>query len=405
MHIDQLGEWDYLTLLKAVSISVKLTVESDSGYNLVKLSGNDRHLQVRDSVVFRSVSRTPDRAATERTISECGVPLIGSAAGSVQIQGLVSKVSFAFEIDAIDELDEDSILIAWEGSCEIDADGDGLNDSIDLDDDNDGILDDVELQGDDFLDTDGDDLIDSIDIDSDNDGCFDVIEAGFEDPDANGTLGNAPDQVDSQGRVINETTGYTRPLDVDGNGIFDFQEGAPPKVLEHPKNVTTDNGASINMFSVATIYDNIQWQVSIDKGVDWKGLKESSIYSNVNSTTLLINDTPLSFDGYLYRAKYQNCGISFFSDAMSLSVILGYPNFFTPNNDGSHDFWKIKGLDNTSHTIFIYDRFGRLLKTLTEDSEGWDGTFGDLDMPASDYWFKYNDIAGNQLVGHFALIR
>ena len=41
-------------------------------------------------------------------------------------------------------------------------------------------------------DSDGDGVINSFDLDSDDDGCNDVIEAGNEDPDNDGLLGNSP---------------------------------------------------------------------------------------------------------------------------------------------------------------------------------------------------------------------
>ncbi|KAA2217175.1 T9SS type B sorting domain-containing protein [Maribacter flavus] len=108
--------------------------------------------------------------------------------------------------------------------CIPDFDDDGILDDDDLDDDNDGILDTVEQDGDPERDTDNDGFPDHMDLDSDGDLCFDVIEAGFTDPDGNGTLGNTPDLVDSDGLIVGAIDGYTTPLDFDSNLVFDFQE-------------------------------------------------------------------------------------------------------------------------------------------------------------------------------------
>ena len=70
-------------------------------------------------------------------------------------------------------------------------------------------------------------------------------------------------------------------------------------------------------------------------------------------------------------------------------LVVGYPKFFTPNSDNVHDLWQIKGIETlTSATVFIFDRYGKLLKQLNQDSTGWDGTFNGKPMPSSDYWFK-----------------
>lgn len=73
-------------------------------------------------------------------------------------------------------------------------------------------------------DSDSDSLFDYIEIDSDDDGCFDVVEAGFQDDDGNGTLGIAPETTDNFGRITQTKDGYTNPLDIDSNNIYDFQE-------------------------------------------------------------------------------------------------------------------------------------------------------------------------------------
>jgi len=85
--------------------------------------------------------------------------------------------------------------------------------------------------------------------------------------------------------------------------------------------------------------------------------------------------------------------------------LLNYPRFFTPNNDGYHDRWHIKGLPNSNAVILIYDRYGKLLKQLSSIGEGWDGTFNGRNMPPDDYWFQLNLEDGTNYNGHFSLVR
>ncbi|MDG3583818.1 T9SS type B sorting domain-containing protein [Galbibacter pacificus] len=70
-------------------------------------------------------------------------------------------------------------------------------------------------------------------------------------------------------------------------------------------------------------------------------------------------------------------------------MVSGYPKFFTPNGDGIHDTWNVVGLEgNTTGRVFIFDRYGKLLKQLATVAIGWDGTYNGKMMPSSDYWFR-----------------
>jgi len=85
--------------------------------------------------------------------------------------------------------------------------------------------------------------------------------------------------------------------------------------------------------------------------------------------------------------------------------LLMYPNFFTPNEDGYNDTWKIKLSENEPGlTIRIFDRNGKFLKELG-NSKGWDGTINDKPLPASDYWFLVTRGDGKEFRGHFSLKR
>ncbi|WP_100612578.1 T9SS type B sorting domain-containing protein [Confluentibacter lentus] len=90
-------------------------------------------------------------------------------------------------------------------------------------------------------------------------------------------------------------------------------------------------------------------------------------------------------------------------------TVFDIPKFVTPNNDGYFDTWHV--VDNRQlpgTVVYIYDRYGKLLKTLPDFSTGWDGTYNGYNMPADDYWFVANIIQqGNAFTikGHFALKR
>ncbi|WP_321827244.1 T9SS type B sorting domain-containing protein [Maribacter dokdonensis] len=87
-------------------------------------------------------------------------------------------------------------------------------------------------------------------------------------------------------------------------------------------------------------------------------------------------------------------------------IAIGYQRFFTPNGDGNNEFWNIIGGELYPESqVFIYDRYGKLLKQISPTSKGWDGLYNGVSLPESDYWFKY--IYGNNevITGHFTLKR
>ena len=88
--------------------------------------------------------------------------------------------------------------------------------------------------------------------------------------------------------------------------------------------------------------------------------------------------------------------------------ILDSPKFFTPNGDGYNDTWNVKNLAKRglqTSKIYIFDRFGKLLKQISPESQGWNGTFNGTPLPAEDYWFVLELTNGKTIKGHFALKR
>ena len=125
-----------------------------------------------------------------------------------------------------------------------------------------------------------------------------------------------------------------------------------------------------------------------------------SAFINYQTEPLFTNVKPGFYTIYVQDAI---CGVA----TLDISVI-GHTKFFTPNGDGYNDFWQIKGINASfqpNSTIYIFDRYGKLLKQLSVKSEGWDGTFNGAKMPTDDYWFKLFLEDGRQYSGHFTLKR
>ena len=100
--------------------------------------------------------------------------------------------------------------------------------------------------------------------------------------------------------------------------------------------------------------------------------------------------------------------ISIWSEVIGIVETINYPYYFTPNGDGIHDTWNIVGLaDKPGTRIYIFDRYGKLLKQISSTGAGWDGTYNGSQMPSDDYWFTvdYEEGTMKQFKAHFALNR
>ena len=83
------------------------------------------------------------------------------------------------------------------------------------------------------------------------------------------------------------------------------------------------------------------------------------------------------------------------------------PEYFTPQNDGSNDTWKIINLNRYSNVkVSIFDRHGKKLFESTDPEQEWEGTYNGYALPSEDYWYIINvyDIRAI-FTGHFTLIR
>lgn len=90
-------------------------------------------------------------------------------------------------------------------------------------------------------------------------------------------------------------------------------------------------------------------------------------------------------------------------------IVVDYPKYFTPNGDGYHETWNIKGIEALGKTtITIFDRYGKLLKVFDAKEKGWNGTFNGQPLPSDDYWFKIEYEKNNskhEFKKHFTLKR
>ena len=149
------------------------------------------------------------------------------------------------------------------------------------------------------------------------------------------------------------------------------------------------------------------YRLSVGTGID-----RSDILDNIDVgdvlTYSLFNDLPEKKEIFVTIIPYNAvgdtslycAGTSFFTETLPRP-----PAFFTPNNDGVHDTWIVPDPDNKILNVFIYDRYGKLIKQFSNIDLGWDGTYLNKLLPANDYWYKIKYKNGDVLNGHLCLVR
>ncbi|MEZ4839440.1 T9SS type B sorting domain-containing protein [Flavobacterium sp.] len=154
------------------------------------------------------------------------------------------------------------------------------------------------------------------------------------------------------------------------SSVFNFttiKTLAPNVVTISPQNLIAFENENTITASVTPASDDYEYSIIPDL---WQ---ESPIFTNIPAGDLVLR----------VRNKFGCDEIS------TTFTVLDFPNFFTPNGDGFNDTWKIIGspIIEIKH-IYIFDRYGKLLKEIGQNGNGWDGTFNGRPMPSDDYWFK-----------------
>ena len=197
--------------------------------------------------------------------------------------------------------------------------------------------------------------------------------------------------------IPNETTSV---LNVNKTGIYTVivtnkTNCSKTRIIE----VFESNTATIQNIEVIDLSDENKITVNVSGKGDYEfslnlpdgPFQESNIFNNVE---------PGIYEVYVNDKK--NCGT-----VHKTTAVIGAPKYFTPNDDGYHDYWNIEGLNENSKNaiILIYDRYGKLLKQIQPSSLGWDGTFTGNPLPADDYWYTLKLEDNREAKGHFSLKR
>ena len=166
-------------------------------------------------------------------------------------------------------------------------------------------------------------------------------------------------------------------------------ESSPPIVTAEVTSLMFANNHVVEV--TATGLGISDYEYSLDNGA-WQG---SNIFEHVSLGVHIIT----------VRDK-NGCGL-----ATTSVLVIDYPLYFTPNGDGYNDTWNIAGIaTQPDAVVYIFDRFGKLLKQLSPNGNGWNGTYNGVNLPTNDYWFSVEydepiDGKRKEFRAHFTLKR
>ena len=198
-----------------------------------------------------------------------------------------------------------------------------------------------------------------------------------------------PTQVGIYSVIVSDISTSGSTLCVSSDDTVVFESELPVLTLSLTSEAFTGNNTILATAEATNT--NTTFEFSLDNG-PWQ---DDGVFTNVSA------------GNHIVTARDKNgCGL--LSETV---LVIDYPLYFTPNGDGRNETWNIVGIDTQPNAkIYIFDRYGKLLKQLSPTGLGWDGTFNGSRMPTNDYWFVvvYTEpLTGNtkEFKAHFALKR
>mgnify|MGYP001080907447 CR=1 FL=1 len=229
-------------------------------------------------------------------------------------------------------------------------------------------------------------------------------------------LNSYPETIELTGGVINDSpsnyyylwnTGEnTSTIQINEIGIYTVTVTTTEGCSKSREiTVTPSNTATIESIDIVDAVDinTITVYVTGEGDYEYAIDDENSIYQDSNVFTNVQGGLHT-----IYVRDKNECGV-----VHEVISVISIPKFFTPNNDRNNDTWIPKGFDTefqSNVSIYVFDRYGKLLKKLKPFGIGWDGTHNNQLMPTSDYWYTIEfteNFSGKQrlLKGHFTLKR
>ncbi|QHI36310.1 hypothetical protein IMCC3317_16720 [Kordia antarctica] len=205
----------------------------------------------------------------------------------------------------------------------------------------------------------------------------------------NGTSTNATVTVDMAGTYSVIVTDGNNATNCTFDDSVTYEASSSPSILDIQ--VTTPAFADTHNVVATASGGSGSYEYQLDDG-DWQ-VDGTFLDLQPGEHTVTVRDT-------------NGCG-----ELVRTFELIDFMQFFTPNGDEYHPTWNIIGLRNQPGArIYIFDRYGKLLKQISPAGQGWDGTYNGTPMPSADYWFKVEYVdpfngSPKEFINHFTLKR
>ena len=177
---------------------------------------------------------------------------------------------------------------------------------------------------------------------------------------------------------------------------------------EKSRTITIEASNIATIDNISVIDGSLSYANTVTVSASGEGIYQYALFNQIGAyrsfqdSNVFENVVPGFYTVYVRDVK-NDCGV-----IEQLISVIGFPRFFTPNNDGYQDTWQVYGVSEQfqpNSKIFIFDRYGKLIKQLDPTGKGWDGTFNGEPLPNSDYWFAVTLQDGRVYKSHFTLKR
>ena len=222
-------------------------------------------------------------------------------------------------------------------------------------------------------------------------------------------LNTCPETITLFGGVLNDSpSNYYYSWNTGENMSFiEINEpGVYSVTVTDPNGCSSSRNITVVGSNIATITDVLIEELSINNSItilasgegDYEYALDNRFYQDSN----YFENVSTGFHT-IYIRDLNNCGI------VSQEVaVLGFPKYFTPNGDSINEIWSVDGVNqffNQGIIVTIFDRYGKLITSVSFQTGGWDGTLNGHNLPSDDYWYVAKFPDGKEYLGHFALIR
>jgi len=189
--------------------------------------------------------------------------------------------------------------------------------------------------------------------------------------------------------IIGVAAGICAPADTSTIALL-FVKGIPI-ILSEPVALPTCSGGSI-VLPIITAGEGLvyQWEIRNELG-EFEPLSNGSGIQGTTTATLQLQATN-EINGVVVRCVITGCGAEELTDTVRLTILqddeVYIPSAFTPDDDNVNPLFQLFTEGEPAIDANIYSRWGELIYSWKEKTDGWDGTYLGNDVQEGIYVYR-----------------